>query len=288
MSRFFARPAGRNASKLNAKWSAKAPPAFIGLFTIARNFSTRFPKPGTELINLVCSMRTTEFIEEGLYHVFNRGVDKRQIFMSTADYRRFYENLCLFNDANHCREDGKEIRRWARLARIDQTEMKRDPLVKIHAFCLMPNHFHLLLEQIKNGGVQTFMQRIGIGYANYFNIRHERTGTLFESRFKSVEVKRDAQWEHLPRYIHLNALDLTNLDWRDGKIAKWSEATEALDQFRWSSHHVYLGRGQSLPVVDETAVTNLFCDQNDYLKFLKEWSGRHTLPDSIDPILELT
>lgn len=233
-------------------------------------------------------MRNTEFANENYYHIFNRGVDKRQIFMNTSDYRRFYESLCLFNNANYHHLDGKEQRRWSRLAILDEPEMHRDPLVHIISFCLMPNHFHLLLEQIKENGIQIFMHRLGMGYANYFNIRYERTGALFEGSFKAVHVSRQGQFEYLPCYIHLNGLDLTDLDWRDGKIKDWEQASQALDAFRWSSHHVYLGRDQSLPVVDEHAIREIFQNKQAYLSFLKEWSGRHMLPDSLDEILDLT
>lgn len=222
-------------------------------------------------------MRKTQFVDNHFYHVFNRGVDRRVIFQDTADYRRFYFSMYLFNDLNFC-SPGKSIFKMLRGedAQRHLLELAKDrvELVRIISFCLLPNHFHFLLQQVQEDGISKFMHRLGMGYANFFNKRYERSGRLFQGNFQAVLVERDAQFIHLPRYIHLNALDLTALKWRDGLVENWGTALNALDGYAWSSHRVYRGWSQYLPVVDERSTRSLFPDADGYLAFLKAWGTR--------------
>ena len=153
----------------------------------------------------------------------------------------------------------------------------RELLVRIISFCLMPNHFHMLLEPLVENGIPKFMHRFCMGYVKYFNKRYGRTGALFEGEFKAVLAKHDAQFEHLPRYIHLNALDLTDLKWRDGKVEDWNKALGFLEQYPWSSHGVYLGKPQPLQVAELGVMSQIFDTPDKYLRFLKGWTGRGEL-----------
>ncbi|MBI4135819.1 transposase [Candidatus Uhrbacteria bacterium] len=217
-------------------------------------------------------MRTTQFVNGQFYHIFNRGTEKRVIFQDNADFRRFYESMYLFNDGNFSNPGGRSSLRDGVPSLRDDT---RDPFVQVVSFCLLPNHFHMLLGPLKDGGITEFMYRLGMGYARYFNKRYERTGRLFEGTFKAVHVARDAQFLHLPRYIHLNALDLTHYNWREGKIQNWIAAEKFLDQYPWSSHPVYCGQNQQLPIVDRGVMAEIFPTPDAYRKFLREWSGRY-------------
>jgi putative transposase len=218
-------------------------------------------------------MRKIEFINDHYYHIFNRGVDKRAIFSSERDFSRFYESLYLFNDANYKHRDGHLFTRLGDLSCHEINEEDRSPLVSIVSFCLMKNHFHLLLRQKVEGGISLFMKKITQGYSRYFNEVNERSGTLFEGRYKAVEVKADNHFLHMPRYIHLNALDGINGEWRKGSVEDWQRAKRKLDEFEWSSHHVYKGKDQILPVVDLLEVRDLFVESCQYEAYLKEWAS---------------
>ncbi len=222
-------------------------------------------------------MRAVKFVSGEYYHIFNRGVEKRVLFNSVSDFQRFYNSMYLFNNTHYANpgnfsppstlnhNDIEFLRSW---------DKGRDPFVRIVSFCLLSNHFHLLVRQLRDDGIVMFMHRLGMGYARYFNKRYRRIGRLYEGTFKAIHVQRDAQLEHLPRYIHLNALDRTDLQWREGKIKQWVTARESLDSYPWSSHHVYAGKLQPLPLVDEASVRRLFPIPAEYIAFLKRWSNR--------------
>lgn len=225
-------------------------------------------------------MREVQFSTGNMYHVYNRGVDKRTIFNDPKDFERFYTSLFLFNNKSFSNSGGSSSLRDVELQRLLETSDKAVKLVRVISYCLLPNHFHLLLEQLEEDGIIKFMHRVGMGYARYYNTRHDRTGRLYEGTFKAVLVERDAQLEHLPRYIHLNALDLTNYNWRDGIAEGWTEAEKFLHQYRWSSHDVYIGQTQQLPLVDEQFVREIFSTREQYLSFLRAWSNR-SIPTSL-------
>ena len=229
-------------------------------------------------------MREIEFANGSLYHVFNRGFDRSVLFRDQTDFQRFYISLYLFNNIHFVNPGGNappsslsdEV-----LDRLMEREEKRTPFVRIISFCLLSNHFHLFFEQLVDGGIPKFMHRVSMGYARYFNKRYERTGRLFSSSYKAVLIRRDAQLDHLPRYIHFNALDGSRLPWRDGRIRDWNRAQQILDSYPWSSHHVYAGRTQPLPLVDLDSVRRLFPKPSLYVAFLKRWSSRSLLPNFV-------
>jgi len=109
------------------------------------------------------------FDSQCYYHVFNRGVDKRVIFSCEDDFRRFYESMYLFNDENYRHKKGKPIEREVLLSSALAGAVFRKPLVRVVAFCLMRNHFHLLLRPCATDGIPRFLHKLGMGYAHYFN-----------------------------------------------------------------------------------------------------------------------
>ena len=121
-------------------------------------------------------MRKQKLVSDSIYHVFNRGVEKRRVFMDEHDYSRFVNNLAIFNDVRAVLNAKYRIKE---IKSIDN----REPLIDILAFCLMPNHFHLLLRQKEDNGISKFMNKIGVGYTNYFNWKYERGGPVFQGAF---------------------------------------------------------------------------------------------------------
>lgn len=196
--------------------------------------------------------RKTIFAEDGLYHICSRGVEKRKIFLSEKDHFRFIHDLYEFND--EASADHVYYRNIARASseprpRKMRETAERHPLVAILAFVLMPNHYHLLLRQLRENGIMRLMHKLG-GYSMYFNQKYERTGTLFEGRFKAVRVEREAHFVHLPFYIHANPLDLKFPEWRQRKIRDYAAAMRFLESYRWSSFPDYIGK-KNFPSVTE-------------------------------------
>jgi putative transposase len=129
-------------------------------------------------------------------------------------------------------------------------------LVGIHAYCLMDNHFHMLIEQKSDGGVSKFMQRTGNSYTKYFNIRHERSGRLFQNAYQVKHIDTDAYFEYLQAYIHTNPRELRTVNtWRD------------LKSYPWSSLNIYLNNNDSFIARDK--INSLYSTMNDLEYYIK-------------------
>lgn len=136
------------------------------------------------------------------YHIYNRGVAKNAIFSDNNDYQRLLETISFYLDDK--RSSKLSTARKLRDALPLLTSQPIAPIANIHAYCLMSNHFHLLLEEVTEGGISRFMRRVLLSYTRYFNTRHNRVGPLFQGTFRFVRVEDDEQFLHLTRYIHLN------------------------------------------------------------------------------------
>ena len=226
-------------------------------------------------------MRKHQPASGSYYHLFNRGVDRRCIFQDRNDYEKFSEYLYLFNDENYQNTRGDFLHNETLLAGSDIFQVDRVPYVKILSYCLMPNHFHLFVFQDHEKGIEKFLHKIGGAYTRFFNKKYQRSGSLFESTYKAVPVEKEGHFLHLPRYIHSNALDLAQPNWREGDVHSFEDAWRALEDYRWSSHHVYLGKEQAMPIVDVHEVKNLFSDPTVYLVFMKEWMSRRIPGDLV-------
>lgn len=175
-----------------------------------------------------------------IYHVLSRGVDKRKIFMDEQDYFRFIHDLYEFNNQDRVNSTTHEFRKSNDLAGRE-VKKRRKLIVEIHAFCLMPNHYHLLLSSRVPNGISKFMAKQNMGYAKYFNQKYQRTGALFGSRYKSILIREESHFIHIPYYIHLNPLDLVTPEWRERKMSDYRKAISFLKNYRWSSFQDYLG-----------------------------------------------
>lgn len=143
--------------------------------------------------------------------------------------------LCLFiNDKKPLNDNHRRF--GAKFLAVD-----RDVLVYIHAWCLMNNHYHLLLspidDEVKN--ISRFMKKLNMGYARYFNERHKRSGYLWQGKYKKILAERDLHFLYLPYYIHLNPLDYSLKEWRKGGVMDTTNAYESLHNYRWSSYLDY-------------------------------------------------
>lgn len=139
-----------------------------------------------------------QFAPDHYYHVYNRGVEKRQIFMDELDYGVFLNRLkqMLINPELL---DKHQILEHIKSFYGD---------IELVAYCLMPNHFHLLLYQHSDTAVAEFMRTLSTSYTMYFNARYDRVGSLFQGRYKARLIDNDAYLQHISRYIHLNPLHI--------------------------------------------------------------------------------
>lgn len=207
------------------------------------------------------STRRMIFTNDESYHAFNRGVDKRDIFLETKDYDRFLLSMNLLNDTN----DGLMIE-WRDYKKSNPQKSlddflkvpfrKSDPLVEILAYCLNPNHYHLILKQITDKGIERFMHKIGTSYTKYFNMKNKRNGTLFQGTFKSTHIDSNEYLLYLSAYVNKNNfIHGYNLD----------------DSWPYSSLLDYLGKRKGgLVAINTHAILGQFRNLKDYKEFLEK------------------
>lgn len=161
---------------------------------------------------------------------------------------------------------------------VDVTETRspdirsRAPVVSVLAWCLMPNHYHLLIKQLQDGGISLFMAKLAVGYAGYVNRKYERSGHLFQGPFKAKPIDRESYFLHISRYIHLNPVDLIESGWKEEGIKDWGKVHEFLEQYRWSSYPDWIGKKNFPSVLDLKGMEGVFGGPEKYKKFMTEWA----------------
>ncbi len=217
-------------------------------------------------------MKKITFENNEIYNIYNRGVEKRKIFLDDKDCLRFIHDLFEFNDE----VPAENI--YYKLSRIESYEVEpskiREPrklLLDILVFCLMPNHFHLIVRQLKDNGIVRFMQKLGTGYTMSFNKKHERVGHLFQGAFRAIKVSKEPHFYHLPYYIHLNPLDIEFSGWRDGKLKNYKQAIKFLNNYRWSSYLDYIGTKNFPSVSHRRFLLEVFGGTEKYKQSIKQW-----------------
>ena len=167
------------------------------------------------------SIRKVEFATENFYHIYNRGVEKRTIFEEHFDTKRFFQSMILFNSVEPI---GSIYEHTFPSSKNKKT--KNDPLVEIVAYCLNPNHYHLILTPKTDKGIQTFMHRLGTGYTMYFNEKYKRSGSLFQGVFKATHINSNEYLLHVSAYVNLNNR-VHQLGGEASKLVKssWNEYT---------------------------------------------------------------
>lgn len=213
-------------------------------------------------------------LDQKIYHIYNRGVEKRDIFEDEADRWRFLQSLYLFNDKesshrtlHRFREENKKLN--IKTLRREISPQDQEPLVKIMADCFMPNHYHLLLEEAKENGISKFMQKLGTGYTNYFNKKHDRVGGLFQGSYKSVRVEEKRYLKYLLVYINvLNPAELIEVNYKEQGIEDIKKVMEFAADYEWSTHKEYLGTRNSF-IIDKGILENAFTNPEQYEDFVE-------------------
>ena len=207
----------------------------------------------------------------GFYHIYNRGTDKRHIFLSEVDYARFIALLYHANSSkplslrtNH--RGPTSAQRWLELPRDG------DPLVDLCAYCLMPNHFHLLIHERHTNGVSRFIQKLSTAYTMYFNAHHERTGVLFQGKFKAQDANNDRYLKYLIVYIHLNPISLIEPKWKESGVQDMVKATHFLESYPHSSYQEYRGIDRvERCLVTKAVLPEYFQTPKDFKDTMIDW-----------------
>ena len=214
-----------------------------------------------------------------IYHIYNRGVDKREIFLDEEDRFRFIHDLFEFNDEApalniYYKAPNLKSKSYEVEPRKIDSKIERKPrklLVELMVFCLMPNHFHLMVRQREDGGITEFMRKLGGGYTYYFNTKYHRTGSLLQGKYKFVLIKNEAHFIHLPHYIHLNPLDMAAPEWREKKIENYHKAMKFLESYRWSSFSDYIGKKNFPSVTQREFLMEFFDGPQKYRAEVERW-----------------
>lgn len=195
------------------------------------------------------------YMKGDIFHILNRGVEKRKIFLDDKDYYRFFHNLEDFNDKNLTILP-YSVRRSA----MRKPKIKKEKLVDILCWCMMPNHYHILVQEVIDGGASVFSKKISSGYTQYFNLKNERNGVLFQGRSKIILLKKDKHFIHIPYYILSNPIKLLEPYWKKKRLENPKRVAQFLDNYKW------------LGIMDK----NLFCKvfdttEKEFKKNLVEW-----------------
>ena len=223
-------------------------------------------------------MKRVTFAEGQVYHVYNRGADRREVFLNDHDRYRFISDLYCMNTSEHVLHSGYHFNRslpW------DGQNVKVRPsskLVDILAFVLMPNHYHLLLTQRCENGISLFMQKLGTAYTMYFNKLHHHSGVIFQGRFKAAMPEREAHFDYLPFYIHANPLKL------NGYPGSIQRQMAILGSYKWSSYSDYSGISNFPGVINPLVLREMFSMNGGFHSSMAKWlENRQNHPAEVQP-----
>lgn len=189
--------------------------------------------------------------------------------MDDKDHLRFIHDLFEMNDEDPVTNVSfyfKSNLKYTNQKYSDKNYQKksRKLLVEILSYALMPNHFHLMLKQIKEGGIIKFMQKLGTAYAMYFNEKYKRVGSLFQGRYKAILVDKEPYFIHLPFYIHTNPAELH-------RVSNTKEQMQFLRHYRWSSYLDYIGIKNFPSLINQDLILSYFDNHKHYEKETENW-----------------
>lgn len=174
-------------------------------------------------------------------------MEKRKIFLDKRDYKRFMETLDYYRKSPQLMKLSDFRRGAIRYKKIDSQE----EIVRIFCYCLMPNHFHILLKQVRDGGISEFLRKVTDSYTRYFNTKYKRVGSLVQGPFKAKLIETDEYLLQLSKYIHRNTFPL--VEW-EGRV------------YPYSSYDYYLS-GQGHPFCNTEFISGYFSKTNPELSY---------------------
>lgn len=215
--------------------------------------------------------RVIPLVSGQYYHIYNRGVNKQPVFSGVKTYKRALDLLRYYRYSDVPIRFSKflTLSKEVQSQIWDSLELKDQKLVEIICFCLMPNHFHLLVKQNKEGGISKFLGDFQNGYTRYFNLKDDRSGPMWQGRFKAVRIGDDEQLLHVNRYIHLNPATAYVVNEFDDLL-----------KYAWSSLGEYLGKDR-IKISNPEIILSNFASIDKYIQFLADQVGYQRELDQI-------
>ena len=206
--------------------------------------------------------RKKTFVEGEYYHLYTRGIEKRKIFLDFHDYEYFLYLMYLCN-----------TKKPIRMKSLDEKFERGETIVDIGAYCLMPNHFHILVYEKIEKGISTYMLKLLTAYSMYFNLKYKRTGRLYESTFKSSHADNDLYLKYLYAYIHLNPAKLIDKDWKENPTKPIKDLLQFVFEYNYSSLQEYLKTevGSKRKIINLSAFPAYFKNSRDHKQELFDW-----------------
>ena len=196
------------------------------------------------------------------YHLYTRGIEKRTIFLDVSDHEYF---LFLMHICN--------TKKPIRMKALGEKFERGETIVDIGAYCLMPNHIHVLAYEKSEKGISTYMLKLLTAYSMYFNLKYKRTGRLFESTFKSSHAGDDRYLKYLYAYIHLNPAKLIDKNWKENPTKSLNDLTKFVFEYKYSSLQEYLKTGVGLKrkIINTGPFPAYFKNPIDHKRELFSW-----------------
>jgi len=209
-----------------------------------------------------------------IFHLLNRGVEKRKVFLNEKDFLRFIYNLDDFNDTENVTLPYLSRRR--RREKLDVARPKEE-LVDNLCWALLPNHPHVLIQEKIDGGISIYSKKTIGGYTKYFNEVYKREGVLFQGRSKIIKVTREPHLFHLPFYIMANPIDLIEPQWREKGIKNLSKVIKFLENYRYSSFLDLIGKENFPSIFNKKLFYQIFdTNEKKFKEGFIEWLKAHS------------
>ena len=172
-----------------------------------------------------------------IYHIFNRGINKQPVFLNEPDYVRMLFLILFLQSEEILNNIGRHTKNFIKhgdfgLSKNTLVEILKNRTVELISFVLMPNHFHLFVHEVEEGGISKYLQRIEIAYTKYFNAKYRRSGYLFQGPFQSVHIDSNEQTLYLSAYIHLNPKEIKQWKGKE-QYYQWSSYQDLIKENRW-------------------------------------------------------
>jgi len=216
--------------------------------------------------------QATPLINEEIYHISLRAVGDTHVFNNEDDFYRGIFCIYEFNNAKLIEiRKRREKRKKEKASGSPTPADDRELLVEVLAFCFMPNHMHLLLRQLKDNGISRFMQKVGGGYANYYNKKYSRKGHLF-NKFHAVHIENDNQLRAVFDYIHCNPISFVEPGWKENGIKSPQKAKKFLAGYKWSSYQDYIGKKNFQSVTVRDFISDFIGGPKQCRRAIEKWA----------------